>query len=240
MIDCGIKSGFERRHLCFILIELRFGLLYVEVAGQPVFVAVAGKVQDILLHADVALHDVQALLIGARTDVVARDFGEQRNQNVTFAIFRGADLGIGRFHGAAGAAKDVQFPRGIEVSVVKVVTQWDVKATQRRKRIRPIEVPRITAAGTDRRPKAAGDDALFRAGFAHARFRDLKCQVGLDGRGDEGVEVGIAEIFPPDREVGGAIGFATGQGCGPLSRRTGFRRPIVWPYGATGKKGQAA
>ena len=34
---------------------------------------------------------------------------------------RGADLGVSGFHGAPGTAKDIEFPCGIEIGVIKIV-----------------------------------------------------------------------------------------------------------------------
>ena len=66
-------------------------------------------------------------LITARFDVIARDFAEQRDQDVALAELRGGDLRLGRLHGAAFAAEHVNLPRGVETGLIEIVFKRDAR-----------------------------------------------------------------------------------------------------------------
>ena len=72
------------------------GLLHVEVAGQAVRETVLSNRQRLFLGADVVMGNFQPPLITARFDIVARDFAEQRDEDVALPEFSGGDLRLGR------------------------------------------------------------------------------------------------------------------------------------------------
>ncbi len=89
--------------------------------GQAVGETVLRDGQRFFLRVDVLAGDGQPCLIAAQVNIIARDFAEQRDQNIALAKFGGGQLRLGRFDRAAFAAEHVNFPRRIEARLIDIV-----------------------------------------------------------------------------------------------------------------------
>lgn len=159
--------------------------------------AATREIQNVVLHPDVLPSDSETLLESARLDVIACDFCEQRNQHVAPSVFRGTEFRVGGFNGAACAAENVEFPRCIETCVVKIVVQGNAKTFKGRILVGSIAIPGISSRTAGGRPQAASSHGAFGAGFAHVRFGNAQIEIGANCCRHQGIQIGVAEIFPP-------------------------------------------
>ena len=86
----------------------------VELRHETGFEFRSRQVERVLLGGQVLSGDLCLPLEAAKLDVVAGDLGHQGEQRVALVFDGGGGVGVGGFVGAAGAAEDVDLPRGVE------------------------------------------------------------------------------------------------------------------------------
>jgi len=91
----------------------------------------------------------------------------------------------------------------------------------------------VGAGGIDRRPIAGFGKTLLGTGLPHACFGDAQVEVGRHGPSDEGIQLGVMELFPPRADEVVMVGDAAGERFTPLRRQLDVRPLIVWADGAS-------
>ena len=106
--------------------EKRGRLLNVEVAGEPFFKTLLGQRESLFLRTDVFHGDVEPILQGARVNIRAGDFRQQRHERVPVTKLRGVHISPTGLAGAPRAAEHVNLPRSIESGLIDVILEGNV------------------------------------------------------------------------------------------------------------------
>ena len=100
--------------------DLRRGILHIKAGDDTSLLPILRDVENIALGLDVVTGDLDLPLDAAQLHVVARHFGERRDERATPLVRRGIDVGIGGFDLAPHMPPDIELPRGVETLLPKV------------------------------------------------------------------------------------------------------------------------
>jgi hypothetical protein len=114
-----LQAGLERRHGGFGGGQDLLRLSHVQFAHESGLETGLGQVNGFGLCCDIVAGDEELLLGGAHLDIVQRHVAEQGHEHIAVVFLAGLKVVPGLFQRAAFGAKNVYFPTGIEVRVVK-------------------------------------------------------------------------------------------------------------------------
>ena len=80
-----------------------------------------GDLSGVFLGFQIVLCDHNLLLVTAELDVIECHFSDDADLHVADIFDCGLDIGIGRFHVAAQAAEQVEFPHGVQTGLIKIL-----------------------------------------------------------------------------------------------------------------------
>jgi hypothetical protein len=132
-------------------------------------------------------------LQAADLDIVARDFRQQRDQDVAPGLDARLHVRLRRLDAATDAAEDVELPGGVKARLVEVALP--ARAGQRH--VFAAAVPRVACAGVHRRKEGAGRDALEAAGLADPGFGQLEVEIRRRRAINQRGQLVVAERLPP-------------------------------------------
>ncbi len=239
-MDLGADPGFQG--IGFRLSDGDQGLLlvHIQLAGQAGIGAGTDDGKELALARQLAPGDGLASLQRAQGQVVASRLGGEGDLKVAAAPLGGFAADAGGVLALAGAAEEVELPRGVQASAEGV----ELAAGQsegRRRVARPAALARRDGDGVladpvaggravelDRgQPAGAGDDLLL-TGLLDAGGGLLQIEIALERAGHEVVQNRILELGPPSREIGlSRAGLGFGEYRWRLRWQIGRRRVQV-------------
>ncbi len=176
------------RGITLRLREIRILAIDLDLCGEVRVQACLRQCELRLTRADDVAEHLRARLRGAQFDVVAHDFGDERDARGGFVD--GGAVEIGEVHASTrfGAAEKAELPGRIE-------THLDVAGLPARRRL-------FIDAEVEVRPEVAARSMVECARSAQAFARDLHVEILAQRTLDEPIEGRIGECAPPVFEVG--------------------------------------
>ena len=192
--------------------------------------------------------DFQPRLVGAQLHVIGGDLGGQRHLAIMHLPLGRFTAGLRRFHCTAHAAKDIDFPGGVEAQCKQ---RYVGAAAARRAAARATrQIAQGIGAGMQMCGIAHGVDLGQAGGAGHdllltrrAHSALRRQQIGILGKRTcyQAFQFGIVELGPPSRQVRTFRHRQRQRRC-CLDRRAeagghrDLRRRIIRPDGATGQQ----
>ena len=197
----------QRRYLGADALDLGGRVLDVEAILQAALLAFLREPKHVAIDLEIVVGDPDLGLHAAQLDVVARQFGEARDQRVAALVGGLIDGGVGGFDLPADLAPQVQFPGCIEADIV-VVDRADIgrRAARRHQHaqqaddaVLAIQLAGIFRIAVDRREFRGGRHAALEPALGQPDRRGPHVEIG---GGDAMLQIGqdrIAKHRPPCR-----------------------------------------
>ena len=121
---------FQRGDLGADAFDLCGGILDIEAVLHAALLSLLRDLEDVAINLQIVVRNPDLGLDTAQLNVIARQFGEARNQRIAALILSLIDLRVSRLDLSADLAPEVEFPGSVEPDIV--VVDWrNLDATAR-------------------------------------------------------------------------------------------------------------